>query len=310
MAKAVRTPSGGWRIQLKINGQKLSKTLENKRAVEQWALEQQAKGQRLKGGWRTFADAADKYLEEVSSLKDGEKWERIRIAGFVEHFGKIFLGDMDAPDMARWRDSRLKTVSGSTVVRESTLLKHILNTARNEWKWMDHDPFRGVKMPSEAEPRTARWRWNQIKRVIRHGQHGGPKTREVVEAFHIALRTGMRLQEVLMAPQNFDKKRRVVSLSKTKTGKAEVPIGRIAAKLLERKPFTVGPNEASTLFAKLTRQVMIDGLTFHDSRATALTHMAKKVPVEVLAKVSRHRDISMLVRTYYRPTSEEVALRL
>jgi integrase len=310
MAKAVRTPSGAWRIQLKVNGQKLSKTLDNKRAVEQWALEQQAKGQRLKGGWRTFKDAADKYLEEVSSLKDGEKWERVRIAGFVEHFGTKYLGDLDAPDMVRWRDSRLKTVSGSTVVRESALLKHILSTARNEWRWLEHDPFRGVKMPSEAEPRTARWRWNQIKKVIRHGQNGGPKTREVVEAFHIALRTGMRLQEVLMAPRHFDKKRRVVSLPRTKTGKAEVPIGRIAAKLLERPPFTVGPNEASTLFAKLTRQVMIDGLTFHDSRATALTHMAKKVPVEILAKVSRHRDISMLVRTYYRPTPEEVALKI
>lgn len=120
----------------------------------------------------------------------------------------------------------------------------------------------------------------------------------------------MRLQEVLAAPRGFDKARRVVTLSRTKTGKAVVPVGRIAAKLLERKPFTVSANEASTLFARMTKQVLIDGLTFHDSRGTALTHMAKKVPVEILAKVSRHRDISMLVRTYYRPTPEEVALRL
>lgn len=307
MARAVQTPSGAWRIQLKINGQKLSKTLEKKRDVEQWALEQQAKGKRVKGGWRTFKDAAEKYMEEVSSKKHGEKWERVRLMTFIEHFGKIPLGELDSPDIAKWRDSRLKSVSGSTVVRESTLLKHLLAIARDEWRWMDHNPFRGVKMPSEAEPRHARWRWNQIRKVLRHARAGGPKMREVADAFHIALRTGMRLQEVLAAPQGFDKDRRVVTLSRTKTGRAIVPVGRIAAKLLERPKFTVGANEASTLFARLTKQLMIDGLTFHDSRATALTHMAKKVPVEILAKVSRHRDISMLVRTYYRPTPEEVA---
>lgn len=310
MAKAVQTPSGAWRIQLKLNGQKLSKTLDKKRDVEQWALEQQAQGKRLKGGWRTFRDAAEKYMEDVSSKKDGEKWECIRIAAFIAHFGKVPLGELDSPDIARWRDTRLKTVSGSTVVRESTLLKHIFSTARDEWRWMDHNPFRGVKMPSEAEPRDARWKWHQIKKVLRHAQQGGPKMQEVGDAFHIALRTAMRLQEVLAAPRGFDKARRVVTLSRTKTGKAVVPVGRIAGKLLERKPFTVNANEASTLFARMTKQVLIDGLTFHDSRGTALTHMAKKVPVEILAKVSRHRDISMLVRTYYRPTPDEVALRL
>lgn len=310
MAKAVKTPSGAWRIQVKLNGQKLSKTLPTKRDVEQWALEQQAQGKRLKGGWRTFQDATERYMAEVSSKKRGERWERIRIASFLAHFGKVPLGDLDSPDMARWRDMRLKTVSGSTVVREATLLKHILHTARDEWRWMEHDAFRGVKMPAESQPREARWRWHQIKRLLRHAQQGGPKSQEVGQAFHIALRTAMRLQEVLAAPQGFDKSRQVVTLARTKTGRAVVPVGRIAAKLLNRSPFVVGPNEASTLFAKMCRQVMIEGLTFHDSRATALTHMARKVPVEILAKVSRHRDISLLVRVYYRPTMEEVARRL
>jgi len=179
---------------------------------------------------------------------------------------------------------------------------------------MEHDPFRGVKLPSESQPRQQRWTWQLIKRVLRAGQQSGEKTREVTEAFHIALRTAMRLQEVLQAPPVFDKRRRVVELWKTKTTaqgvKVEVPVGRIAAKLLDRPAFVVSPNEASTLFAKLTKQLCIEGLTFHDSRATALTHMAKKVPVEVLAKVSRHKNISLLVNTYYRPTVDEIARRL
>jgi len=306
----VRKYRDKWRAEVNRQGQRSSKVFSTKREAQAWATETESRSQTRATGWRNFEEAAKNYLKEVSARKPGHKWESRRIDGFVKHFGPVKLGDLDAPDIARWRDARLKTVSGSTVVRESTLLKHIFSTARDEWRWMDHNPFRGVKMPSEAEPRDARWKWHQIKKVLRQGQRGGPKMQEVADAFHIALRTAMRLQEVLAAPQGFDKARRVVTLSRTKTGKAVVPVGRIAAKLLDRPAFTVGANEASTLFARMTKQVLIDGLTFHDSRGTALTHMAKKVPVEILAKVSRHRDISMLVRTYYRPTPEEVALRL
>jgi site-specific recombinase XerD len=299
-----------WRAQVAKRGIRRSAVWDTKREAERWAARVEDEIEANRTARKSFKDAAQRYLREVSSKKDGQRWEEFRIQAMIEHFGEIALFDLDAPDIAKWRDTRLKSVSGSTVVRESTLLKHLLSTARDEWRWMDHNPFRGVKMPSEAEPRHARWRWNQIRKVLRHARAGGPKMQEVADAFHIALRTGMRLQEVLAAPQGFDRDRRVVTLARTKTGRAVVPVGRIAAKLLERPAFTVGANEASTLFARMTKQLMITGLTLHDSRATALTHMAKKVPVEILAKVSRHRDISMLVRTYYRPTPEEVARRL
>jgi integrase len=55
---------------------------------------------------------------------------------------------------------------------------------------------------------------------------------------------------------------------------------------------------------------MIDGLTFHDTRATALTLLAKKVDVMVLARISRHKDIALLHRVYYRATADEIAAKL
>ena len=99
----------------------------------------------------------------------------------------------------------------------------------------------------------------------------------------------------------------VVTL-KTKTeARAQIPIGRIAHTLLQRPAFTVGPNEGSVLFSKLTRQLMIEGLTFHDARATGLTHLAKKVTVLELAKISRHKDLSLLSNVYYRAKAEDIA---
>lgn len=302
-----------WRAQVAKQGIRKSAVWDTKREALQWSLKVEAE---IEAGTdrakeKTFADAILKYQTDVSAQKKGARWEAGRLSALLDHFGTVRLGDLDAPDMAAWRDKRLKTVSASTVVRETNLLKHVLSTARNEWRWLDHDPFRGVKLPAEDDPRHQRWRWQQIKRVLRAGQNSGPKTREVTEAFHIALRTGMRLQEVLAAPQGFDASRRVVVLESTKTtGRALVPVGRIAAKLLTRKPFTVRPNEASTLFARLTRQLLIEDLTFHDSRGSALTWLSKRVDVMTLARISRHKDLSLLMRVYYRESADEIAAKL
>lgn len=307
----IRKLKTGWRAEVQRNGTRASKVLPTKREAQAWAMEQEGKAGALSTGWRTFAEAADKYLREISVKKRGHKWEARRLSAMVDYFGQKSLGSLDAPDMAAWRDARLRTVTGSTVVRETNLLKHLLHTARDEWRWIDHDPFRGVKMPKENAPRSARWTWQLIKRVLRAGEHAGPKTAEAVAAFHIALRTGLRLQEALAAPAVFDARRNVVRLVHTKTtGPVDVPVRKQAARLLVRPPFTVGANEASTLFAKLCRQLLIDGLTFHDSRATALTLLARRVDVLTLAKISRHKDLSLLSNTYYRETAEQIAARL
>ena len=55
---------------------------------------------------------------------------------------------------------------------------------------------------------------------------------------------------------------------------------------------------------------MIEDLHFHDSRAEALTRMARKVDVMTLAKISGHKDLRMLQNVYYRESPEEIAQRI
>lgn len=298
----------GWRAFVLQHGKRISKVFQTKRAAQAWALVQEAQSDRLQD--HTFANLVAEYTARVSSKKPGAVWETRRMAVMLEHFGPAtMLRDIDAPQISRWRDARAADVSASTINREKNLLHHMFSVARDEWRWIEHDPFRGVRMPASNPPRHQLWTWQLIKRVLRTPRIG--KTAEVQAAFHIALRTGMRLQEVLAAPANFDSKRRVVSLAKTKTEiRANIPIGRIAAKLLTRQPFTVGANEASTLFARLCKELLIDDLRFHDARASALTWMARKVDVLTLARVSRHKNLKILMSVYYRETSDQVAARL
>ena len=306
----IRKMASGWRAEVQKNGQRASKMLPTKREAQAWALEQEAKAGAVATGWRTFAEAALKYEKEVSARKDGKAWEVRRLGVMRDYFAGKTLGQLDAPEMAAWRDWRLETVSGSTVVRETNLLKHLLHTARDEWRWIDHDPFRGVKLPKENAPRTAVWGWRDIRRVLRAGQRAGGKTGEVAAAFHISLRTAMRLKECLQAPAHFDATSRVVNLADTKTGRRAIPVGVRAARLLARPAFVVQPNEASTLFAKLTRLLLIEGLTFHDARASALTWLSRKVDVLTLARISGHKDLSLLQAVYYRETTAAIASRL
>lgn len=298
-----------WRAHVYKHGIRQTKVFAVKREALAWALATESELESRKAFGKTFGQAVEKYIAEVSSQKDGGVWEVRRLNAARAYFGEYTpLRTIDAPVISKWRVDRLKTVSGSTVVREANLLRNLFNVARLEWHWMDQQPFQGVKLPKENDPRRAVWSWQEIKRLLRAERIG--KTAEVQAAFHIALRTGMRLQEVLAAPENFDARRRVVTVKSKTEKRAEIPIGRLAANLLVRPAFTVGANEASVLFSKLCKELMIDGLTFHDTRATALTHLARKVDVMTLARISRHKDLRILMRVYYREGSESIAKRI
>jgi integrase len=306
----IRAYQDKWRAEIQRNGVRSSKVFARKRDAQAWAMEQESQAiAARKGGGKTFGDAVDRYIADVSSKKDGRVWEVRRLNAMREYFTHdAGLSDIQAPEIVAWRDARLKTVSGSTVVREANLLRNLFKVAMNEWHWMEHEPFKGVKLPAENDARHQVWPWQLIRRVLRAERTG--KTAELQAAFHIALRTGMRLQEVLAAPENFDTRRQVVTV-KTKTEKrGQIPIGRIATRLLMRPRFVVGANEASVLFSKLCKELSIVGLTFHDTRATALTHLARKVDVLTLAKISRHKDMNLLLRVYYRESSSDIAKRI
>jgi integrase len=65
-----------------------------------------------------------------------------------------------------------------------------------------------------------------------------------------------------------------------------------------------------TLFRRVRDSVLLGDLHFHDARATSLTMLSRRVDVLTLARISGHRDLSLLLRVYYRETAQEIAARL
>lgn len=301
------------------HGHRESKVFDKKREAVAWALRKEQELDALKGSaGMTFGGAVAKYLKTVSKNKADPEWERRRFEAFMAYFKpETRLVNITSKVVGDWRDWRLegdedhKPVSGATVLREINLLRNLFSLARDEWECIPKSPFTGLRMPEDNDPRTQVWRWQQIKRVLRADRIG--KTAEVIKAFRIALHTGLRLKEVLEG--RYDPARRVMVLggagNRTKGGTkaVEVPIPRRAAKLLP-ETFTVGPNEASALFSTLTDQLLLSGLTFHDSRATALTLLARRVDILTLARISRHKDLKLLANVYYRESAADISKRI
>ncbi|MDP3651035.1 MAG: hypothetical protein Q8R67_05060 [Rhodoferax sp.] len=303
----------GWRAQIQRDGVRASKTFKTKRLAQAWVVEQEAKETLAKA--YTLRDAVTKYLETVSVHKrDAVDWERRRFDALIEHFGEVPLDSITSESIGEWRTGRLNDVSGSTILRESGLYRNLFKVAQKEWRWLTVNPYDGVRLPKANAPRVQVWRWQQIKRVLRGGQRVGGKTLEVTQAFHIALRTGMRLKEAIMAPEYFDRNRRVVDLPHTKTApKGEtVPLTKQGYRVMCSTPprFEVSESRASMLFCLLCDNLLISDLQFRDARATALTLMARRMDVLTLARISRHKDLRLLISTYYRETPEDISRRL
>lgn len=328
MASFYRLPSGLWRAQVARRGVRLSSTFATKAAAQAWAAKEEAAildGKASRWPNKTLADALHRYLRDVTPTKGAAKFERTTLAQLERDFADLCAKPLHAittGDLAAWRDARVAEVSGSTVVRTAALLRHVWTVAAREWAWCpEPSPWRALRLPVHNPPRERINGWREIRALLRRlnyctGRRPESVMEQVAYAWLVALRTAMRAGEVRsLAPESVDFERRVVRLTQHKTkhitGRPRlVPISRQAARLLRLcLPFTVSAGSLDALFRKARDQAGLDGFTFHDSRATALTLLSRRVDILTLQRISGHRNINQLT-VYYRESDASIAARL
>jgi integrase len=320
----------GWRAQIDKRGVRLSKVHATKAAAQAWATAEEAKilaGEGRRWPDKTLGDAVDRYMREVSPTKKGERAEVLRLEKFKRENSQICerqISEVRTPDLVAWRQARLREVTAGSVRRDANILRNLFRVAVEEWQWLGESPFRGFKVPSDNPPRDRRVKPSEVLQICRwFGFRWGKVTtkhQEIALALLVALRTGMRAGEILsLRPSMVDLEKRTATVShKTQhiTGKPrKIPLTRQGVRLLRmvahRDPmFTLKPDSMSAMFYKATRAMGIEGLTFHDSRAEALTRLARKVDPITLARISGHRDLKMILNVYYRESAEDIAARL
>lgn len=315
MAYLRKLPSGNWSAQIDRAGVRLSQSFPTKAHAKEWATKTEAeilakrRGQTVR---RTLKQALERYKQDVSPKKRGGPWEERRIEFMLGKdglpFAEKWLEELTPDDFGKWRDLRLKGVKGSTVNRDFNLLSAVLSIARDEWGWLTASPLSKLKRPKDPPARDRLISWLEVRKMLKAlGWKGKVEnlSHEVAHAFLVSLHTGMRASEVLKA-------RRVGSvahLEMTKNGDPRsIPLSGRAVKLMGLCPkYTVTSASLDALFRKARKKAGLDGFTFHDARATALTRLASKHDVLTLAKISGHKDLNVLREHYYRAKAEDIA---
>ena len=320
-----RKRSGKWHAEISKKGVRLYGSFPTKLKAQEWAAQKEAEiiannSNLLLPNNHTFASAMARYLDEISTTKKSLKFERIKGKVLMRSsFAHIPLNKINASHIAKWRDERLQQVQPATVNRQLNLISALFSTCQREWKWMNHNPVKDIRRPSNPKPRDRRISHVEIEAILDALGYDDIQPIETKMAlvglyFLIALETAMRLGEICkITNENINLPERYITLHDTKNGDSrQIPLSRRAVFLFEKRLSTelsLTSEQAGALFRKAYKRTDIENLHFHDTRHEALTRLAQKLEVLDLARMIGHRDPRSLM-IYYNATATEIASRL
>jgi integrase len=291
MASIRKRGSYQWQARVKKKGfEDVTKTLDSYADAETWAAQTEAEMSRgvfhnLKEAEKmTFAEACDKYGEEVTVEKKGLKAELSKLKILKNSFlGRMSLVQIQSADIAEYRKLRLitegevgaqpknkramKRVSAGTVIKEMNLISGIYATAASEWRMRGlYNPVSGVKRPRQPKGRERRLTSVQQGEVMISELDcviDACESHEVKMVIRLAVETAMRRSEMVNATwRDVDLNKRILRLDDTKNGESRtVPLSTVAVELLRSMPrridgkvFSMRPNSATQAFGRAVKR--------------------------------------------------------
>ena len=349
-----------YHVQVRIRGfPPQTQTFKSKTLAKEWAAltETDLKAGRLLprviAERHTVSDLLTRYRKEVLPLKKAkfirdqtvhlDWWEaklgryslaqlnsnvigQARIALSTESMGKQSVKDQT-------KDAKGNTITKTvqedrvrapaTVVRYMGALSHALNTAVNEWGWIDKSPMIGVRKPKVDNERRRFLSDEEIQRVLTEAK--GSENRFLYTVVLLALSTGMRLTEIMslrwrnvLVEDGADMG--LLVMEKTKNGDARTsPLAEDAFKAVmvmrdkakkdyaDRVPAnqllfpsdTVEnkPVEIRKAWETCRKRAELDDFRFHDLRHTAGSLLAMSgASTREIAEVLGHKTMAMAKR--------------
>nr|DAT59835.1 MAG TPA: Integrase [Caudoviricetes sp.] len=353
MATISKRPYGTYEVQWRIDGNRHSKTFKTRKEAKEFALQIEL-NPRQRSSVVTFAEVIKQYAKNETPKKKGAKWETFRLNRLAEtSIAQNALDDLTPNLFQKYVDRRLKepaptggTIATSTVIRELSTISCVLSYAR-KLDLLENNPLEGVKWPQAPEHRERVASEEEQEAIILAAGWDGKtpplnSTQLTALAFILSCRTGMRAGEILAIEKSWiDGNVIHLPAPATKTNsRRDVALSSDAKRLLDlviqsknddspRVFSRLSDTRRDALWRKLRDRaglneirdsagnVIIEGLNFHDGRATFATWAASPDPktgaprldVLALARQTGHKNIKMLMK-YYRASAEDIAKRL
>jgi integrase len=293
-----------------------SKTFDTLRDAKAWAQETEVilKNEKAQIFEHViFRKALEEYRDSVSVKKKGSKQEMTKINFMLKHMNcDMRLCDVDKEMLVEWRESRLEKVESATVRRELIVLAGFFTWCVDVKLWLKKSPIKEIKIPKDSDHREKIISDEEINILM-------PYLNDELKAiFMFALETGMRQAEICdLTWERVKLEQQYLSLKTSKNGRPrEVPLSSRAIDILKArnvkkigKVFECDPSKVSSDFMKARIEAELYDFTFHDSRHTAATRIALKIPLLDLCKMFGWSDPKRAM-VYYNPTASEIASRL
>ena len=341
------TGTKSYHVQVRIKGfPPQTKTFASKTMAKQWAamVETELKAgrylPRVVAERHTLAELIDRYRKEVLPQKKAKfiRDQTVHLDWWEAKLGRYNLAELNSNLIAQARNALSTEPYGkagsktaakdrvrapATVVRYMGALSHALNTAVNEWGWMDKSPMVGVKKPKVDNERRRFLSDDEIQRVLVSAKES--ENRFLYTVVLLALSTGMRQSEIMtLRWRNVlvedGANMGLLVMEKTKNGDARTsPLaedaftavmalrdkaiknnaGRVPASQLLFPSDTVEnkPVEIRKAWETCRKRAELDDFRFHDLRHTAGSLLAMSgASTREIAEVLGHKTMAMAKR--------------
>ena len=267
----------------------------------------------------TLNDILQRYLAEVVVYKKSASVETYIIRQIKrDELASIKLNKMRSHHIAAYRDQRLEVVTGSTVVRELSIINQALQLAINEWDAdLETNPMAKVKSPIWNKPRERRLKIGEQDLLIK--ECSVSKNIWLKPVVLLALETAMRRGEILnLKWENINLSQQTCYLPMTKNGSSRnVPLSLDAISILndlarsfDGRVFPISNTSLRGLWNRACKRAGIMDLHFHDLRHEATSRFFEKgLNVMEVATITGHKDLRMLQR-YTHLRAEDLAKKL
>ncbi|MFN3073549.1 tyrosine-type recombinase/integrase [Acinetobacter sp. TY2] len=317
-----------WRITVTFENKRYTATRDTAKECEHWAslklLELKTGRSELIQGIKPaypFRQLCEKYFQEHGRHMRSARTILIKIKNLdriAPNIADKSIYDFKPTDIALWRNNRKKVVKVATLRNEHAIYSAIFTYAMKELFLIESNVWHTVAMPGKEKSRNQRITPEQQNKLLEAlGWNGlitpvDPK-QYVAWAFLFALETAMRQGEIL-AMRREDLRDGFVHLPMTKNGESRnVPLSKEAKRLISILPLNnelvpISKHICCMAWIRAKKKANLAQINFHDSRHEAITRMVKvrKLPVEVLAKITGHKTIGILINTYYNPDAQDL----
>ena len=283
---------GKWGVWIRRSFHKpIHKTFASKQDAQRWARETERLievGQFVdlsEANKTTLKELLERYEREVSSKKRSTA-DKYLIKNIMRHeiVSKV-LAHISTTDVAKFRDARLETVTGSSVNRELSILSDCIKRAINEWGcYIRENPVKANLRCKENNRRNRRLEPGEYDKLMSSCKSNRAFWCPVID---FAIHTGMRRGELLNITWDMVQWDRLfirIPAKITKTNRdRNIPLHPHAIKILQSIPrsvtgkiFPIGIKNFERSWRAICKRANVTGLRFHDLKREAVSRLFEK----------------------------------